>query len=100
MLNIIEKDIMESRIKTIKAMHNVMVDMNNEDAYMAWIWEMPDCPCEEDFEWFAEDIDRYEELCNYFMKLLKRYAKDGLFRPSESVQKFVSDLGIEIEILN
>ena len=40
------------------------------------------------------------ELYTYFTKLLKRYAKDGLFRPSESVQKFVSDLGIEIEILN
>ena len=80
----------EIRLKNVKLMHNTMIDMNNENAYMAWIWEMPDCPYE----------DRYMELYTYFTKLLKRYAKDGLFRPSESVQKFVSDLGIEIEILN
>lgn len=90
----------EIRLKNVKLMHNTMIDMNNENAYMAWIWEMPDCPYEEDFEWYAEDEDRYMELYTYFTKLLKRYAKDGLFRPSESVQKFVSDLGIEIEILN
>lgn len=90
----------EIRLKTAKLMHDTMIDMNNENAYMAWIWEMPDCPMEEDFEYFAENEERYAELYDYFMKLFKRYAKDGLFRPSESVQKFVSDLGIEIEILN
>jgi hypothetical protein len=73
--------------------------MNNENAYFSWIYEMPDEPQEEDFEWFAEDEDNYIELYNYFVKLLKTYAKDGLFRPSELVQKFVSKIGIEIEIL-
>jgi hypothetical protein len=90
----------EIRLNNVKLMHDTMTDMNNEDAYMVWIWEMPDCPNEDDFEWFAEDEDRYIELYNYFMKLLKRYAKDGLYKPSESVQNFVSKLGIEIEILN
>lgn len=90
----------ENRLTMVKLMHETMVYMNNSIAYMNWIYEMPDCPSEEDFVWFAEDEDRYMELYTYFTKLLKRYAKDGLFRPSESVQKFVSDLGIEIEILN
>ena len=45
----------EIRLKNVKLMHNTMIDMNNENAYMAWIWEMPDCPMEEDFEYFAED---------------------------------------------
>lgn len=90
----------EIRLNNVKLMHDTMIDMNNEDAYMAWIWEMPDEPQEDDFEWFAEDEERYMELYNYFMKLLKRYAKDGLYRPSESVQNFVSKIGIEIEILN
>ena len=90
----------EIRLEIAKLMHDTMINMNNENAYMAWIWEMPDCPMEEDFEWFAEDIDRYEELYNYFMKLFKRYAKDGLYKPSDLVRKFVSTLGIEIEILD
>ena len=58
----------EIRLKNVKLMHNTMIDMNNENAYMAWIWEMPDCPMEEDFEWFAEDEDRYMELYIYFVK--------------------------------
>lgn len=90
----------EIRLNNVKLMHDSMIDMNNENAYMAWIWEMPDCPMEEDFEWFAEDEDRYMELYNYFVKLLKRYAKDGLYKPSESVRDFVLNFGIEIEIIN
>lgn len=89
----------EIRLKNVKLMHDTMIDMNNESAYMAWIYEMPDEPQEDDFEWFAEDEERYMELYDYFTKLLKRYAKDGLYRPSESVQNFVSKFGIEIEIL-
>ena len=90
----------EIRLNNVKLMHNSMIDMNYENAYMAWIWEMPDCPMEEDFEWFAEDEDRYMELYIYFVKLLKRYAKDGLYKPSESVRDFVLKFGIEIEIIN
>lgn len=89
----------EIRLNNVKLMHETILSMNNENAYFSWIYEMPDEPCEEDFEWFAEDEDRYIELYNYFVRLLKTYAKDGLFRPSESVQKFVSKIGIEIEIL-
>lgn len=89
----------EIRLNNVKLMHETMLDMNNEYAYMNWIYEMPDCPSEEDFVWFAEDIDRYEELYNYFMKLVNRYKKDGLFRPSDSTIEFINELGIEIEIL-
>ena len=90
----------EIRLNNVKLMHETMIDMNNENAYFSWIYEMPDGATEEDFEWFAEDEERYMELYLYFVKLLKRYAKDGLYRPSESVQGFVSNFGIEIEILN
>ena len=61
---------------------------------------MTDEPMEEDFEWFAEDEERYMELYNYFIKLVKRYARDGLYKPSESVRNFISELGIEIEFLD
>ena len=90
----------EIRLNNVRLMHETMLDMNNENCYFSWIYEMPDEPMEEDFEWFAEDEERYMELYLYFVKLLKRYAKDGLYRPSESVQGFVSNFGIEIEILN
>ena len=90
----------EIRLNNVRLMHETMLDMNNENCYFSWIYEMPDEPMEEDFEWFAEDEERYMELYNYFIKLVKRYARDGLYKPSESVQNFISELGIEIEILN
>lgn len=89
----------EVRLNNVKLMHETILSMNNENAYLSWIYEMPDEPCEEDFEWFAEDEDRYIELYLYFVRLLKTYAKGGLYKPSESVQNFISKIGIEIEIL-
>lgn len=89
----------EKRLAMAKCMHNTMVDMNNEDAYMAWIWIMPDAPMHEDFVWFAEDEERYNELFDTFMKIINRYKKDGLYRPCDSTIDFVNELGIEIEIL-
>jgi len=90
----------EIRLNNVKLMHETMLSMNNENAYLSWIYEMPDEPCEEDFEWFAEDEDRYIELYLYFIRLLISYAKGGLYKPSKSVRDFVSNFGITIEILN
>ena len=36
--------IKEDRFEFVRLMHDTMCDMNNEDAYFAWIWIMPDCP--------------------------------------------------------
>jgi hypothetical protein len=54
---------------------------------------------EDDFVWFAEDEERYMELYNYFIKLIHRYKDDGLYRASDSIVDFVSELGIKIKIL-
>lgn len=89
----------EYRLSIVKLMHETMLSMNNEYAYMNWIYEMPDYPSEEDFVWFAEDEDRYIELYLYFIKLMDKYKEDGLYKPSDSIVDFMSELGIEIEIL-
>lgn len=90
----------EIRLKNVKLMHETMIDMNDEGAYFSWIYVMPDCPTEDDFEWFASDEDEYMELYNSFMKFLKYYAEGGLYKPSKEVRDFVSKLGIEIDILD
>lgn len=87
------------RLNEVKLMHETMLFMNNEYAYMNWIYKMPDYPSEEDFVWFAEDEERYMELYVYFIKLMNKYKKDGLYKPSDSIVDFVHKLGIEIEIL-
>lgn len=61
----------ETRIKQLKAMHELMTLANDEDIYMAWIYTMPDEPSEEDFEDIAEDDEMYNECFDAFVRLIK-----------------------------
>lgn len=81
------------RLENVKLMHETMLCMNNEGAYMTWIWTMPDCPTEEDFEWFAEDVDEYNDLYGAFFRILNKYLRDGLYHPTEEVIDFVVSRG-------
>ena len=64
----------DSRITQLKAMHTLMLEANDENIYMSWIYLMPDCPSEEDFESIAIDDEQYNECFNKFVRLI---AKDG-----------------------
>lgn len=72
----ISKYTIEGRMEQIKLMHELMLSANDENIYMTWIFVMPDEPDEDDFAWFAEDDERYEELCDLFKRLV---VKDGLY---------------------
>lgn len=86
------------RLRNVMLMHQTMMHMNNENAYMSWIYRMPDEPRLEDFNDFASDEEEYMELYLYFTKLLQHYIKDGLFRPSKEVVEFVDSFGIPFRI--
>lgn len=64
----------DSRINQLKAMHQLMLEANDESIYMSWIYTMPDCPSEEDFESIAVDDEQYNECFDKFIRLI---AKDG-----------------------
>ncbi len=64
----------DARIKQLKAMHELMMEANDENIYMAWIYLMPDCPSEEDFESIAINDTQYNECFDKFVRLI---AKDG-----------------------
>ena len=83
----------EQRLENVELMHETMLCMNNENAYMTWIWTMPDCPTAEDFEWFAEDVDEYNDLYKTFFRIVNKYLKDGLYHPTEKVIDFVISRG-------
>lgn len=94
----------ENLVKNLKLMHSVMMSMNNEDAYYSWIYVVPDEPSEEDFNYIASDADEYKDCEDTFNSLFKKYAKDGLYKPTEEEKQFAFDtckkLGIpEIEVL-
>lgn len=64
----------QSRINQLKAMHSLICEANDESIYMSWIYLMPDCPSEEDFDSIAIDDEAYNECFDLFIKLI---AKDG-----------------------
>lgn len=62
----------DARITQLKAMHTLMLEANDENIYMSWIYLMPDCPSEEDFESIALDDEQYNECFDKFVKLIAR----------------------------
>ena len=60
----------ESRIRQLKAMHLLMVEVNNEDIYADWILLVPDEPSEEDFDFMAESDGLYAECFDLFVSLM------------------------------
>lgn len=64
----------DSRVAQLKAMHQLMLEANDESIYMTWICHVPDCPDEEDFEYIAMDDEEYNECFDLFVKLI---AKNG-----------------------
>lgn len=64
----------DARIRQLKAMHELMTEANDENIYITWIYIVPDCPSEEDFESIAINDDQYNECFDLFVRLI---AKDG-----------------------
>lgn len=87
----------EERLDAVRMMHETMLSMNNEGAYMAWIWVMPDAPSEDDFEYFAESEDAFADLEGTFNRLYHGYIEDGLFEPSDEVLAFLKGRGYQLE---
>ena len=61
----------ETRVKQIKAMHELMTQTNDEAIYMAWIMIMPDQPSEEDFRDIAEDDEQFNDYYKLFVQLIQ-----------------------------
>ena len=88
----------DNRVENIKLMHETMLSMNNENAYMSWICYMPDCPSEWDIEDFANDVHEYCELVGVFFSIVRKYGGAGLFEPTREVFDFQMELGLGLEI--
>ena len=62
----------DARVSQLKAMHNLMMEANDESIYMTWIYRMPDCPSEEDFIDIAMDDEEYNACFDLFVKLIAK----------------------------
>lgn len=66
---------MEKKLAFLKAMHKVIVEMGDEEAYMEWIELVPDCATGEDLKEIVKDIELLVQTENLFWKIMKRYGE-------------------------
>ena len=60
-----------TRIRQLKAMHELMMCANDEEIYMTWAtYGVPDCPDENDYEFIAEDKVAFDECFELFCTLI------------------------------
>lgn len=67
------------RFETIKAMNTLVKFINNETAYMRWIYLVPEEACEEDLFDFAKDEELFHEALVLFKRLWSNSDKCGLY---------------------
>lgn len=68
------------RMEKLKAMHNMMLNISDENYYMTWICVgIPDEPSEWDFEDIAENVETYNEIEALFKKLIVKAIKNDEF---------------------
>ena len=67
------------RADFVRSMNNIMVHMNDEDAYMKWITVVPDGATQEDFEAIADDEELFDSTMYLFKDLMDRYMKNGIY---------------------
>lgn len=67
------------RITVLKNCHEIMMHLNNEDAYFQWIvCGVPDCPTEEDFESICGEDSSYIDCLTLFQGILEEYYEDEI----------------------
>ena len=70
---------MRERYEIMKAMHTLVMAMNNEDAYLEWIMTVPDEASEDDLMDIATDDELFAEACAAFKSAVRDYGKDGFY---------------------
>ena len=63
------------RIEILKSMQRLVLAMNDEEAYMAWVYCIPDGADDAELEDIAlHDEEIFRDACNLFNRLVKGYA--------------------------
>lgn len=66
--------IIKWRIEQLKAMDTLIRSVNNENLVLdSWLMcGIPDGATDTDYRDYAENVDDYKELCDFFLKLMAR----------------------------
>ena len=72
------------RFEALKSMNTIIKRMNDESAYSAWIWLIPDGAADDELQEIAEENDKtFKDACDLFAELIKGYVKYGLYIDGE-----------------
>lgn len=64
----------EQRIELLKGMNQYIIDLGDELAYDAWFsMGVPDEATDYDYEFIAEDLDRWVFVCDMFNAIIKKF---------------------------
>lgn len=75
----------KERVAYLKAMNLLITGINDENAYMRWIYLVPDGADDDDFEFIAEDNEMYADCCKLFRELIKAYGNSGFVTTGDTV---------------
>ena len=74
----------QERFEVLKGMDTIIKSMNDESAYSAWIYIIPDGADDDELQEIAEeDEESFEDACKLFAKLVNKYMKYGLYIDGE-----------------
>ena len=72
------------KFEALRSMNTIIKSMNDESAYNAWIYIIPDGADDDELMEIAEeDEDSFKDACNLFAKLVRKYMKCGLYIDGE-----------------
>ena len=72
------------KFETLRSMNTIIKNMNDESAYDAWIYIIPDGADDDELQEIAEeDEESFEDACKLFAELVKKYMKYGLYVDGE-----------------
>ena len=70
-MTVTREEMRKTRLQLVHQMHDYIMNTGDEEIYEFWIKScIPDEPCEEDFEYYANDIEEFKLLCHTFGHLL------------------------------
>ena len=65
------KEMYKIRLALVHQMHGYIMNTGDEEIFEVWSRDcLPDNPCEEDFEFFANDANEFRTLCEIFGHLV------------------------------
>lgn len=68
------------RIELLRAMNTVALTCNNEDCIdNFWLYAMPDHADDDDFDFIADDDEKFNHVCEAFSKMIEMLHREGMY---------------------